>query len=247
VEAQRQAAEQIAERVRRALTRDAAGSLPPLPFPLQPNLTPRRLPSLEPVDLNPPVTGTPRVAAVTALLIPPVALGSCGEGGGGASLEPHPFDCQVLLIKRAQGGTHGGQLALPGGKMEPGETPQQTAIRELHEELGFDADDPQHGITIVGTLDPAYVPASNFLIHIVVAVAPSTPQLHPDPTEVAGVVGAELGIFDPRLPVHDVDGDQNGVPLRYGAFVVPGELRVWGLTARLLCELAGRVAEESAR
>ena len=80
-----------------------------------------------------------------------------------------------------------------------------------------------------------------------VAVAPSTPQLHPDPTEVAGVVGAELGIFDPRLPVHDVNGEQNGVPLRYGAFVVPGELRVWGLTARLLCELAGRVAEESAR
>jgi 8-oxo-dGTP pyrophosphatase MutT (NUDIX family) len=189
----------------------------------------------------------PRVAAVTALLIPPVALGSCSVGGGGASLEAHPFDCQVLLIKRAQGGTHGGQLALPGGKMERGETPQQTAIRELHEELGFDADDPQHGITVVGTLDPAYIPASNFLIHVVVAVAPETPTLNPDPTEVAGVVGAELGIFDPRLPVHDVDGDQNGVPLRYGAFVVPGELRVWGLTARLLCELAGRVAEESAR
>jgi len=247
MEAQRQAAEQIAERVRRALTRDATGSLPPLPFPLQPNLTPRRLPGLEPVDLNPPVKGTPRVAAVTALLVPPVALGSCGVGGGGASVEPHPFDCQVLLIKRAQGGTHGGQLALPGGKMEPGETPQQTAIRELHEELGFDADDPQHGVTIVGTLDPAYIPASNFLIHIVVAVAPERPALNPDPTEVAGIVGAELGIFDPRLPVHDVDGDQNGVPLRYGAFVVPGELRVWGLTARLLCELAGRVAEGSAR
>jgi len=247
MEAQRQAAEQIAERVRRALARDASGNLPPLPFPLQPNLTPRRLPGLEPVDLNPPVEGVPRVAAVTALLIPPVALGSCSVGGGGASLEAHPFDCQVLLIKRAQGGTHGGQLALPGGKMERGETPQQAAIRELHEELGFDADDPQHGITVVGTLDPAYIPASNFLIHVVVAVAPETPTLNPDPTEVAGVVGAELGIFDPRLPVHDVDGDQNGVPLRYGAFVVPGELRVWGLTARLLCELAGRVAEESAR
>jgi 8-oxo-dGTP pyrophosphatase MutT (NUDIX family) len=247
VEAQRQAAEQIAERVRRALARDASGNLSPLPFPLQPNLTPRRLPGLEPVNLNPPVEGVPRVAAVTALLIPPVALGSCSVGGGGASVEAHPFDCQVLLIKRAQGGTHGGQLALPGGKMERGETPQQTAIRELHEELGFDADDPQHGITLVGTLDPAYIPASNFLIHVVVAVAPETPTLNPDPTEVAGVVGAELGIFDPRLPVHDVDGDQNGVPLRYGAFVVPGELRVWGLTARLLCELAGRVAEESAR
>ena len=247
MERQEQAAQRIAERLRRALARDAAGALAPLPFPLQPNLTPRRLPGLEPVDLNPPVEGTPRIAAVTALLVPPVALGACSVNSGGESVDVHPFDCQVLLIKRAQGGTHGGQLALPGGKMEPGETPQQTAIRELHEELGFDADDPQHGIIVVGSLDPAYIPASNFLIHVVVAVAPSTPQLHPDPTEVAGVVGAELGIFDPRLPVHDVDGEQNGVQLRYGAFVVPGELRVWGLTARLLCELAGRVAEESAR
>ena len=245
MERQEAAAQRIAERLRRALARDAAGALAPLPFPLQPNLTPRRLPSLEPVDLNPPVEGTPRVAAVTALVVPPVALGACGPNGGD-DVEVHPFDCQVLLIKRAQGGTHGGQLALPGGKMEPGETPEQTAMRELHEELGIDVGDPLHRIVVVGSLDPAYIPASNFLIHVVVAVAPNTPTLHPDPTEVAGVVGAELGIFDPRLPVHDVDGEQSGVPLRYGAFVVPGELRVWGLTARLLCELAGRVAEESA-
>lgn len=62
------------------------------------------------------------------------------------------------------------------------------------------------------------------------------------------MVGAELGIFDPRLPVHDVDGDQNGV--RRSA-TAPLWCRVncgsWGLTARLLCELAGGVAEESAR
>ncbi len=246
METRRQVAAQIAERVRRALTRDAQGNLPPLPFPLPLNLTPRRLPGLEPVDLNPPIEGVRRVAAVTALLVPPVALGACGVSGGGESVVPHPFDCQVLLIKRAQGGPHGGQLALPGGKMEEGETPKETAIRELREELGFDADDPRHGITVVGSLDPVYIAASNFLIHVVVAVASETPQLHPDPSEVAGVVGAELGIFDPRLPVHDVDGEGNGVPLRYGAYVVPGELRVWGLTARLLSELAGRVAEESA-
>ena len=237
----------LADRIEEALRRDATGRLPALPLPLPEALTPLRLPGLEPVDLNPPPSSNPRIAVVTALLVPPVALGSCSPTGGGESIDPHPYDCQVLLIKRAEHGRHGGQIALPGGKVEGNETAQETAIRELHEELGFDADDPQHGITLVGTLDPAYIPASNFLIHVVVAVAPETPTLNPDPTEVAGVVGAELGIFDPRLPVHDVDGDQNGVPLRYGAFVVPGELRVWGLTARLLCELAGRVAEESAR
>ena len=53
MERQEQAAQRIAERLRRALARDAAGALAPLPFPLQPNLTPRRLPGLEPVDLNP--------------------------------------------------------------------------------------------------------------------------------------------------------------------------------------------------
>ena len=82
MERQEAAAQRIAERLRRALARDAAGALAPLPFPLQPNLTPRRLPSLEPVDLNPPVEGTQRVAAVTALVVPPVALGACGPNGG---------------------------------------------------------------------------------------------------------------------------------------------------------------------
>ena len=123
----------LADRIEEALRRDATGRLPALPFPLPEALTPLRLPGLEPVDLNPPASSNPRIAVVTALLVPPVALGSCSPTGGGESVDPHPFDCQVLLIKRAQGGTHGGQLALPGGKMEPGETPQQTAIRELHE------------------------------------------------------------------------------------------------------------------
>jgi 8-oxo-dGTP pyrophosphatase MutT (NUDIX family) len=158
----------------------------------------------------------------------------------------HPFDCQVLLIERAQGGVYGGQLALPGGKMESGESPEETAVRELHEELGVHVNDPEHRIQMVGHLDPAYSPASGFLIHIMVAVAPEVPLLKPDPAEVVSTVGVSLGVFDPRLPVHEVEGVHGGERLRYGAYPAPGDRRVWGLTARLLCELAGRVAEESA-
>ena len=163
----------LADRIEEALRRDATGRLPALPLPLPEALTPLRLPGLEPVDLNPPASANPRIAVVTALLVPPLALGSCSPTGGGESVDPHPFDCQVLLIKRAERGRHGGQIALPGGELEGSETAQETAIRELHEELGFHAADPEHDIRFVGSLDPAYVPASNFLVQVLVAVAPS--------------------------------------------------------------------------
>lgn len=154
----------------------------------------------------------------------------------------HPFDCQVLLIERAQGGVYGGQLALPGGKMEPGETPEKTAIRELNEELGVHVHDPEHRIHMVGRLDPAYSPASRFLIHVMVAVAPEVPPLRPDPTEVVSTVGVHLGVFDPQLPLPEVEGVHGGEHLRYGAYSAPGNRRVWGLTARLLAELASRTS-----
>ena len=203
-------------------------------------LTPRVLPGLAPIELNPPYDGSPRRAVVVALLVPPVAIGSCAPTGGSEGVDPHAFDCQVLLIRRSIHGRHGGQIAMPGGEIEAGETPEQAAIRELHEELGFDAADPAHRITFVGSLDPAYVPASDFLVQVLVAVAPDTPSIHPDPKEIDEVLGAELGLFDPRITPAIVESIENEVPLRYGAIPVPGERRVWGLTARLLCELAAR-------
>ena len=57
-----------------ALARDEAGALPPLPIPLPDELTPRLLPDLTPIDLNPPYEGSPRRAVVVALLVPPVAV-----------------------------------------------------------------------------------------------------------------------------------------------------------------------------
>ncbi|MFM7824754.1 MAG: hypothetical protein ACKO8K_01550, partial [Candidatus Limnocylindrus sp.] len=95
---------------------------------------------------------------------------------------------------------------------------------------------------LVGHLDPAYSPASGFLIHVMVAVAPEIPVLQPDPAEVVSTVGVHLGLFDPRFAVREVEGVHGGERLRYGAYPAPGNRRVWGLTARLLCELASRTA-----
>jgi 8-oxo-dGTP diphosphatase len=47
-------------------------------------------------------------------------------------------DGRVLLAQRPEGKTLAGLWEFPGGKVEPGETPEQALIRELHEELGID-------------------------------------------------------------------------------------------------------------
>ena len=51
-------------------------------------------------------------------------------------------DKRVLLAQRPEGKTLAGLWEFPGGKVEPGERPEQTLIRELHEELGIDVAEP---------------------------------------------------------------------------------------------------------
>ncbi|RWC44651.1 (deoxy)nucleoside triphosphate pyrophosphohydrolase [Mesorhizobium sp.] len=51
-------------------------------------------------------------------------------------------DGRVLLAQRPQGKQLAGLWEFPGGKVEPGETPEECIIRELHEEIGVDTDIP---------------------------------------------------------------------------------------------------------
>ncbi len=46
----------------------------------------------------------------------------------------------ILIARRKQGKSHGGQWEFPGGKLENGESPQEGLSREIHEELGVDAE-----------------------------------------------------------------------------------------------------------
>ncbi len=92
-----------------------------------------------------------------------------------------PGEAAFLLTKRTPRlRAHGGQWALPGGRLDPGETIEQAALRELEEELGVSA----ASADILGTLDD-YPTRSGYLIAPVVVWIPGGVTVTPNPAEVA--------------------------------------------------------------
>jgi ADP-ribose pyrophosphatase YjhB (NUDIX family) len=96
-----------------------------------------------------------------------------GVAGGAAFL---------LCRRAAKLNRHGGQWALPGGRVDPGETAEETALRELEEELGLRLGHE----SVLGRLDD-YVTRSGYVMTPVVVWADGPIELVPDPGEVAHV------------------------------------------------------------
>lgn len=117
-----------------------------------------------------------------------VAVTLCEEGTGaqlaGVQAPPGWSERAALLLTRRSKtlGNHPGQWALPGGRVDDGESPQQAALRELAEEVGLllpsDA--------VLGLLDD-YATHSGFVITPVVVWAGEARHLVPNPAEVASI------------------------------------------------------------
>jgi len=132
------------------------------------------------LDLHPAASTRHRAAAVALTL---------AQEGWGAQLAglPAPGEwstrAAVILTKRALDlGNHAGQWALPGGRIEPGESAEQAALRELAEEVGLELD----ASAVLGRLDD-FVTRSGFAITPVVVWAGTAVTLVPNPAEVASI------------------------------------------------------------
>jgi 8-oxo-dGTP pyrophosphatase MutT (NUDIX family) len=181
-----------------------------------------------------PESRHPRRAAVLVLFgaldaAPSVsAIPSVFEG-------PVAADLDVLLLRRAATlGSHPGQIAFPGGRIEASDAgPIAAAVREAVEETGVDAG----GIEPLGTLPELPLPISN---HIVTPV----PAWWTRPSAVAAVDQLETyEVF--RIPVADLLDPANRVSTSHTAgartfgapaFTVDGRL-VWGFTAIVLSRI----------
>jgi 8-oxo-dGTP pyrophosphatase MutT (NUDIX family) len=104
--------------------------------------------------------------------------------------------CFVITLRAPTLRNHAGQYALPGGRIDDGETPEQTALRELHEEVGLRLPPG----AIVGRLDD-FATRSGFAITPVVTWGGRAGDLTPNPDEVAEARAIPLDVLErPEVP-----------------------------------------------
>ena len=138
----------------------------------------------------------------------------------------------LLTVRGGDLARHAGQVSLPGGVVEAGETVRDAALREAAEEVGLE---PAH-VRLLGELSILPIAASGFVLHPVVGVAQREPRLRPDDGEVSRVLHVPLAdLRDPRNLRHGWYWRPDR-PVRAPYFAVHGE-RVWGATAMVLAEL----------
>ena len=127
-----------------------------------------------------PAEGRRRAAVAMALLEE-----GTGAGVPGLPCSAPPWsDAAALLLTRRSAGlrAHAGQWAWPGGRIDPGESAEDAARRELEEEVGLALD----ASAVLGRLDD-YATRSGFVITPVLMWAPQARDLQPNPAEVASV------------------------------------------------------------
>lgn len=140
----------------------------------------------------------------------------------------------LLLTVRAGGlPQHGGQVSLPGGKVEPAETIPAAALREAAEEVGVEAS----RVRLLGSLSPLYVFVSNFALHPVLGVAAAHPAFRPRSAEVRRVLEVPLAelLAAGRRPRRGILRRREGAARV--AYLELRDERVWGATAMILAEL----------
>lgn len=138
----------------------------------------------------------------------------------------------VLTLRRADLPHHAGQISLPGGRLDPGETPEAGALREAQEEVGLAPD----SVRVIGRLSTLWVLVSRFVVHPIVAVAGGRPVLTACPREVDAIIEVPLADLRAAGGVRWGRRVRDGLTVVCPYFAVPAA-PVWGATAMMLGEL----------
>ncbi|BDG70325.1 CoA pyrophosphatase [Roseomonas fluvialis] len=150
----------------------------------------------------------------------------------------HPEPTILLTLRSARLKSHAGQVSFPGGRMEPGETPEQTALREAQEEVGLDPGLPQ----LLGRL-PTLLTGTGYCVTPVVALLRPPLDLRHDPGEVEEAFEYPLAqLLDPAAPERRAQEFRG----RLREFWVWPHDRhyIWGATASMLVTLASVLRDQ---
>ncbi len=141
----------------------------------------------------------------------------------------------ILTVRRENMRTHAGQIAFPGGRLDPGEDALEAALREAWEEVGLEPS----AVQVVGALD-AYGTVTGYAITpVLAAIAPDLP-LTPHDLEVADWFEAPLAyLIDPAR--QRLEGAMFRGAKRHYYVIEWNGRRIWGATAAMLVNLSRRL------
>lgn len=141
----------------------------------------------------------------------------------------------VLTVRREHLRTHAGQIAFPGGRLEPGESASAAALREAHEEILLDP----AAVDLVGDIE-AYRTVTGYIVTPVLGVISPELPLSPHEHEVAELFEAPLDFLldatNQRLERALLQGRER----RYYEIIWNGR-RIWGATAGMIVNLSRRL------
>lgn len=143
----------------------------------------------------------------------------------------------VLLTQRTETlRNHAGQVAFPGGRIDPGETAVQAALREAEEEVAL----PPSLVAVIGEVD-RYRTVTGFAVTPVLGVVPPDVPLTPSEAEVASVFEVPLDfLLDPANQVQ-ASAEWRGRTRHYYE-IRWDDRRIWGATAAMIVNLSRQLA-----
>lgn len=141
----------------------------------------------------------------------------------------------ILTVRREHMRTHAGQVAFPGGRIDPGEDALAAALREAQEEILLEP----KAVELVGSLDP-YRTVTGYVVTPVIGVIAPDLQLEPHEHEVADVFEAPLGFILDAANQQRRSALFQGAERHYYEIMWNGR-RIWGATAAMIVNLSRRL------
>lgn len=175
---------------------------------------------------DPPLAGDDIELAPAARLVPAAVLIAITDAD-----QPR----MILTVRREHLRTHAGQIAFPGGRIDPGEDAIAAALREAEEEIGLQ----RRLVAIAGQL-AAYRTVTSYSVIPVVGIVPTGLDLAPHEAEVERIFQVPLDVvLDPSRHVSRSALFQGRKRLYY-EIEWEGH-RIWGATAAMIINLAARL------
>jgi 8-oxo-dGTP pyrophosphatase MutT (NUDIX family) len=141
----------------------------------------------------------------------------------------------ILTVRREHLRTHAGQVAFPGGRLDPGEDAIAAALREAHEEILLDS----AAVDVVGAIEP-YRTVTSYVVTPVLGVVPPGLPLEPHEHEVADWFEAPFSfLLDPANQQQRTALFQGRE--RHYYEIIWNDRRIWGATAAMIVNLSRRL------